>query len=140
MGKIAAQQQFPLRRESLAIEEIGADLVETTAEELVDFQLAVGELGPDTIQKGMDLVLGQSHNTRGDLDGTLIAHETKGPGEHMSAVGVQGDGAAGYVDWLHLVMGTAIPVRLIPLAVSVSAASPLATAERPASIPPPGFR
>jgi hypothetical protein len=46
VSEIAAQQQFPLLRQSLAIEKIGADFVKPPAEELVDFQLAVGELGP----------------------------------------------------------------------------------------------
>jgi hypothetical protein len=101
VSEIAAEQQLPFLRQALAIEDIGADLVKPPAEELVDVQLAVSELGPDTLQERMDLVFGQGHNTRGDLDGTLVAHETKGSGKHMSAVRVQGDCAAGYVDLLH---------------------------------------
>jgi hypothetical protein len=49
----------------------------------------------------MDLVFVKSHNSGSDLDGTLVTHEPKGPGEHMRAVWVQGDRAARYVDSFH---------------------------------------
>ena len=45
------------------------------------------------------------------LTGALVAHETKRPGQHMSAVRVQSDGAAFYVDWFHWVIGAARPAR-----------------------------
>ena len=102
MSKIPAQQQLPFFGKYLAIEQTGADLVKPPAEKIVDLQLAVAEFGPNLLQKGMDFVFGQSHHAGEDLHGALIAHETKRPGQHMSAVRVQSDGAASYVDLFHL--------------------------------------
>src|ERR1044071_9483813 len=65
----------------------------------------------------MDFVFGQSHDPRGDLNGALVAHETKRPGQHMGAVRIQGDGAASYVNWLHWVIVADMPARRTPVAV-----------------------
>jgi hypothetical protein len=85
----------------LAIEQIGADLVKSPAKEIVDFQLAVAKFGPNPVQKSMNFVLWQSHHSGRDLNGALVAHDSKRPGQHMRAVRVQGDGAACYVDLFH---------------------------------------
>ena len=88
-----------------------AALFKPPAEEFVDLQLAVAEFGPNPVQKGMDFAFGQSHNPGGYLDGALVAHETKRPGQHVRAVRIQGDRAALYVDGLHRAMGAARPAR-----------------------------
>jgi hypothetical protein len=109
--KIPAQQQLSFFRHSLAIEEIGADVVKSPAEELVDIQLAVAEFGPNAVQKRMHFAFGQSHNAGGNLDGALIAHQTKRAGQHMRAVRVQSDSAAGYIDLSHCATEAATPAR-----------------------------
>ena len=101
MSEIPAQQQLAFFGQSLAVEQIRADLVKPAVEEFVDLQLAVAEFGSHPVQKGVDFVFGESHHASGDLDGARVAHETKGPGQHVSGVRVQGDGAAFDVDWLH---------------------------------------
>ena len=88
-----------------------AALFKPPAEEFVDLQLAVAEFGPNPFQKGMDFALVKSHDPGGDLNRALVAHETKGPGEHMRAVRVQSDCAAPYVDWFHWAMGAATAIR-----------------------------
>ena len=69
VSEIPAQQQLSFFGQSLAIEQIGADLVKPPAEEFVDLQLAVAEFGPNPVQKGMDFAFGKSHDPGGDLDG-----------------------------------------------------------------------
>ena len=107
VSEISAQQQLPFFGQSLTIEQIGTDLVKSALEEFVDLQLAVAEFGPDRFQKGMDFAFGQSHHPGGDLYGALVAHQSKRPGQHVRAVGVQSDGAARYVDLFHWVIEAA---------------------------------
>jgi len=95
----------------LAIEQIGADLVKPLLEEFVDLHLALAEFGPNSVQKDMDFAFGQSHNAGRYLDGALVAHETKRPGQHVRAVGIQNDRAALDVDGLYRAIGAARPAR-----------------------------
>jgi len=64
-----------------------------------------------TASKDYALRFRKSHNSGGDLNGALVAHETKRPGQHVRAVRVQSDGAAFYVDWLHWAIG--LPCRFV---------------------------
>ena len=85
----------------MAIEQIGTHRVKPAVEEFVDLQLAAAEFGPHPPEKGMDFVFGKSHDPGGDLNGAMVAHQTKRAGKHMRAVRVQGDGAACHFDFVH---------------------------------------
>src|SRR5436190_11208578 len=89
MGKVRAQQQFPLFRNGLLGVEKVAHLLKAATEELADFQVAFCEFSLHLLQERLDFTVGQGLHVRANPAGSLVGGGMKRPDQHAGAIRMQ---------------------------------------------------